>query len=169
MTSSASIEMKVVAVLQRTGVPFEVLDCDPDYADTVAFCERYGYALDTCGNTIIVGSKKEPKQYSACVIKASTRLDVNKAVRRLMGVSRLSFASSDETVALTGMMIGGVTPFVLPPGLPIYVDHKLMDLEDVILGSGSRSSKIKVAPQVFHALPSAQIVPGLAFSHAAPG
>ena len=52
--------------------------------------------------------------------------------------------------------------FALPPDLPIYVDDRLMELPWVILGSGSRSSKIKIAPEVFRRLPSTTIVPGLA-------
>jgi prolyl-tRNA editing enzyme YbaK/EbsC (Cys-tRNA(Pro) deacylase) len=83
-------------------------------------------------------------------------------VRALLGVSKVSFASAEETQALTGMMIGGVTVFALPPDLPIYVDDKLMDREWVILGSGSRSSKIKISPEVFRRIPNTTIVPGLA-------
>jgi len=96
------------------------------------------------------------------VVKATMRLDVNHAVRKVMGVSRLSFATAEETMALTGMMIGGVTIFALPEGLPIYVDDSLMSSPYVILGGGSRSSKIKIAPEVFARLPGAQIIAGLA-------
>jgi prolyl-tRNA editing enzyme YbaK/EbsC (Cys-tRNA(Pro) deacylase) len=74
----------------------------------------------------------------------------------------VSFASAEETKELTGMMIGGVTVFALPADLPIYVDDKLMQREWVILGSGSRSSKIKIAPEVFRRIPNATIVPNLA-------
>src|SRR2546427_1471422 len=74
---------------------------------------------------------------------------------------RSSFASADETKALTGMMIGGVTVFALPDGLPIYVDDTLMDLPWLILGGGSRSSKIRTSPEVLRRLPGAQIVAGL--------
>ena len=54
-----------------------------------------------------------------------------------MGGSRVSFASADDTVALTGMMIGGVTVFALPPELPIYVDAQIMSLDYVILEAGA--------------------------------
>lgn len=162
MTSGHDIEDRVRAVLDSTGVPFEIFEIDPDFADTAAFCEKYGYAMEESGNTIIVASKKEPKQYCACVVRASTRLDVNHAVADLMGIRKLSFASAEETVALTGMMIGGVTVFALPEGLPIYVDEGLMGLDRVILGSGSRSSKVKVSPEVFHRLPAAKVIAGLA-------
>jgi prolyl-tRNA editing enzyme YbaK/EbsC (Cys-tRNA(Pro) deacylase) len=109
----------------------------------------------------VVASKKEPRQWAACVVKATTRLDVNHAVRRLMNVSKLSFASAEETQALTGMMLGGVTVLALPPEIPIYVDDKLTALDWVILGGGSRSWKVKTSPEIFRRLPGASIVPGL--------
>jgi prolyl-tRNA editing enzyme YbaK/EbsC (Cys-tRNA(Pro) deacylase) len=155
-------EKNVIDVLNGLGVPYEVIPIDPAFADTAEFCAQYGYPDDHSGNTIICASKKEPKQFAACVVAATTRLDVNHMVRRLMGVSRLSFATPEETRELTGMMIGGVTAFALPADLPLYVDSRLMQLDYVILGSGSRSSKIKVAPDALSRLPNAQVVDGLA-------
>jgi prolyl-tRNA editing enzyme YbaK/EbsC (Cys-tRNA(Pro) deacylase) len=157
--ANAEIERRVVAVLDGLGVPYELQPIDPAFADTAAYCERYGVALDHAANTIIVVSKKEPRHYAACVVKATTRLDVNRAVRRLLDAAKVSFASADETRTLTGMLIGGVTVFALPPGLPIYVDDKVMALDWAILGSGSRSSKIRVSPDALRRLPGAQIVP----------
>jgi prolyl-tRNA editing enzyme YbaK/EbsC (Cys-tRNA(Pro) deacylase) len=155
------VDRRVAEVLDGLGVAYEVMQIDPDFADTAAFCERYGIPLEHSANTIIVASKKEPKQYCACVVQATTRLDVNHMVKRLMGASRVSFASADETKALTGMMIGGVTVFALPPALPIYVDDKLMSLDWLIAGGGSRSTKIKTSPEVFRRVPNATIVEGL--------
>ena len=156
------IEERVTQVLDALGVPYELMQIDPAFADTAACCEKYRLPLDSAGNTIVVASKKEPRKFGACVVKATTRLDVNHAVRALLGTSKVSFASAEETKELTGMMIGGVTVFALPADLPIYVDDKLMEREWVILGSGSRSSKIKIAPEVFRRIPNATIVPNLA-------
>jgi prolyl-tRNA editing enzyme YbaK/EbsC (Cys-tRNA(Pro) deacylase) len=161
MTELDAIERRVVEVLDRVAVPYELVPIDPAYADTAAFCERYGSPLDRAGNTLVVASKKEPKQYSACVVLATTRLDVNHTVRKLMGASRVSFASAEETRTLTGMLIGGVTVFALPPGLPIYVDDRIMALDWLILGSGSRSSKIRTSPEVFRRLGGVTVVAGL--------
>src|ERR1044071_7447938 len=119
MSDDAVIEARVAQALESLGAKWELMRIDPEFADTAAFCEKYGVALDHSGNTIIVASKKEPKKYCACLVLATTRLDVNHAVRKLMGASRVSFASGDETKALTGMLIGGVTVFALPPELPI--------------------------------------------------
>ena len=62
---------------------------------------------------------------------------------------------------LTGMEVGGVTPFSLPEELKLYVDSLIMELEWVILGGGGRDHKLKISPVVFHQL-SAKIVENLA-------
>lgn len=155
-------ENDVVRVLDNIGVPYEIMECDPDFADTAAFCEKYGIPPENSGNTILIGSKRGEKKYSACIALAHTRLDVNHTVRDVMGVRRLSFASADETAELTGMMIGGVTPFCLPDDLPVYVDSRIMALDYVILGGGSRSAKVKIDPEVFRKMPTATVVEGLA-------
>jgi prolyl-tRNA editing enzyme YbaK/EbsC (Cys-tRNA(Pro) deacylase) len=162
VTQGPAIEAQVRQVLAQLGVPYELIPIDAVFADTALFCEHYGFPLDRSVNTIIVGSKKDPKQYSACLVLATTRLDVNHTVRKLMGASRLSFASAEDTVALTGMMIGGVTVFALPPEIPIYIDARLMALDYVILGGGSRSLKVKITPQALMHLPHTQVAQALA-------
>jgi len=158
---SLAIEQQVRQVLEALATPYELIPIDAEFADTALFCERYGFPTDHSVNTIIVGSKKEPRQYCACLVPATTRLDVNHGVRKLMGASRVSFASADDTIALTGMMIGGVTVFALPAELPIYIDAPIMGLDYVILGGGSRSLKIKVSPKALERLSNTHIVPSL--------
>ena len=161
MSSSPDIDNTVISVLERLGVVYELIRIDPEYADTAQFCERYGYPMEYSGNTIIIASKRGEKKFCACIVQASQRLDVNKRVRGLMGVSRASFASPDETMELTGMMIGGVTPYALPNDLPVYADHNLLSAEYVILGSGSRSSKLKVTPGEMAKIPGLEFIEGL--------
>ena len=151
----------VIRAVEQLGVTYELIRIDPADADTVVFCEKYGYALQESGNTIIVASKKEPKRFAACVVLAHTQLDVNKRVRKLMGVSKASFATAQEMHAATGMQVGGVTPFSLPAEWPLYVDERIMRLDWVVLGGGDRDTKIKIRPAVFSQL-GAEVVPDLA-------
>ena len=159
---SDDVNASVRTSLDALGVAYEVMSIDPAFADTAQFCEKYGIPLANSANTIVVVGKKEPKQYCACVVLATTRLDVNHAVKKLMGNSRVSFASAEETKALTRMMIGGVTVFALPPGMPLYVDERVMALDWLILGGGGRDTKIRTTPEVFRRMPGATIVPDLA-------
>jgi len=156
------IEAQVKTALDATGVEYELLPCDPNFADTAAFCEKYGYTPEQSVNTIVVVGKVDPRVYVACAVTAATRLDVNGAVRRRLGVKKASFASADETRELTGMMISGVTALALPEGLALWVDAAVMDQERVILGGGSRSMKVLVTPHVFDRLPNTEVVDSLA-------
>ena len=60
------------------------------------------------------------------------------------------------------MELGGVTVFGLPAALPIWVDARVMDRPEIILGGGSRSWKVKAAPAILLALPGVVVVDGLA-------
>ncbi|HEY8060038.1 MAG TPA: YbaK/EbsC family protein [Acidimicrobiales bacterium] len=155
---------QVREALDGTGVDYEVMDCDPELADTAAFCEHYGVPVEQSANTILVAGKPRgggDKVYVACVVLAHTRLDVNNAVRHRLDVKKASFASAEETRELTGMLIGGVTAAALPDGMPLWVDARVMDAEWIVLGGGDRSTKIKAAPRVLTAL-GAEVVPDLA-------
>ena len=162
MSETDQIERSVRAAVEALGGPFEILPCDPELADTAAFCAHYGIPPGESGNTIVVATKKEPKSYAACLVLANTRLDVNHAVRKLMNGQKLSFATGDETRALTGMMMGGVTVFGLPPELPVFTDSAVLQARTVVVGGGSRSSKIRVAPEALRRIPNAAIIEGLA-------
>ena len=155
-------EAEVVAHLQRLGVDHEIVPCDPALADTAEFCEAYGYSPDDSANTIVVVGKGTVPKHVACVVLASTRLDVNGVVRKRLEVRKASFASADETIELTGMTIGGVTAFALPDGMPIWIDSAVMARERIILGGGSRSIKVLTPPSTLARLDGATVVEGLA-------
>ena len=74
--------------LRTSGQEFEIVDCDPNLADTAQFCEAYGYSLEDSANTIVVVGKSEPRVYAACVVLATTRLDVNGTVRKRFGTRK---------------------------------------------------------------------------------
>ena len=148
--------------LDRLGAAYEVMPCDPALADTAAFVEAYGIPLERSANTILVASKGAEPTYVACVLLATTSLDVNNVVRREMGVRKASFARAEPVRDLTGMEIGGVTPFGLPEELPVLVDARVMEPDWVILGGGNRSSKLRLDPAELRRLPNTRVVEGLA-------
>ena len=156
------IDKNVLATVQKYAIAHQEFSCNPDLADTAAFCEHYGFTADESANTIIVASRTDPVQYAACLVLANTRLDVNKTVRSLMGVKKASFASSEQTKDVTGMMIGGVTVFGLPEDIPIYVDSRIMECKRIVVGGGNRSSKVILSPAELLKIPSVRITPDLA-------
>ena len=162
MTDPSLLHPLVRTALEERVVAFEVMECDPALADTAAFVAAYGVPPERSANTILVASKGAEPTYVACVLLATTSLDVNNAVRREMGVRKASFARAEPVMGLTGMEIGGVTPFGLPAGLPVLVDSRVMEPDWVVLGGGNRSSKLRLAPDVLRRVPGLRVVEGLA-------
>lgn len=151
---------QVAATLATPGI--EVVECDPALADTAEFCAAYGYAMDDSANAIVVIGKADPPVYACCVVLATTRLDVNKAVRQRLCTRKASFAPADVTTELTGMTIGGVTPFALPAGLPLWIDARVMTRDRIVVGGGSRAAKVVGPPAMLLEVPGAEVVEGLA-------
>jgi len=152
----------VTAAMDSAGVAYEVMDIDPDLADTAEFCAAYGIPLENSANAILVASRKPEGHNAVCLVLANTRLDVNGVVRKRLGVRKVSFAPAELTVDLTGQEIGGVTVFGLPDELPVWADAGVLERDWVIIGAGSRSAKIKLDPSQFTDLPGFEIVEGLA-------
>jgi len=159
---SDPIERRVIDHLDLLGARYEIVECDPASADTAAFCERYGYPPEISANAIVVASRKPPGHRALCLALATGRLDVNHTVRELLGVRRLSFASPEATIEATGMAIGGVTPFGVPGGLPVFVDDRITALDRCVVGGGSRAMKVVVDPEVFGRMDGVSVVAGLA-------
>ena len=152
----------VIEQLEELGLDYEVVACDPDLADTAQFCEAYGYAPSDSANAIVVVGKSDPPVHVMCLVLADSRLDVNKVVRKRLGVRKCSFASADQTIELTAMEIGGVTPFGTSTDIELWIDSRVMERDQVIIGGGSRDRKLLVPPATLAAHPGATVIEGLA-------
>lgn len=153
---------EVISDLERLGLDYEEMECDPALADTAEFCAAYDIPLEKSANAIVVASRKPEGHNAVCVALAHTRLDVNGAVRRKLGVRKVSFAPAELTKELTGQEIGGVTIFGLPEGLPVWLDSRILGCDWVVVGAGSRSAKIRLDPSQLQGLDGFEFVDDLA-------
>ena len=151
----------VAEALQDSSIPFKVVPCSEKLADTVLFCEHYGYDLQDSANCLVLESTKPKGVFAACVVLATHKLN-NGPTKRLMGVSKMSFAPQSTTAERTGQLIGGVTPVGLPQSMPVFVDQAVMERNRIIIGGGNRSSKIVCSPQLLTLFPQTQVHEGIA-------
>ena len=81
-----------------------------------------------------------------------------RTLRQYLGQSRLTMASEDEVLAITGYPIGAVSPFGLPQPLPVYVDDSVTAEAEISIGSGWRGTTIILrSADLLAALPGAEI------------
>lgn len=81
------------------------------------------------------------------------------ALRRYLGLSRLTMADPDEVLRVTGYPIGAVAPLGLPSGMRILVERRLLIQEEISLGSGVVGTSIILrSADLLSALPEAELV-----------
>ena len=154
----------VVAALRQwaVGDHVEVVEIDPELADTAALTAAYDLPLDASGNCVVVGGRRDGvERVAACVVRADTRADVNNLEKRRLDVRKASFLATDQAVRETGMEYGGITPVGLPADWRVFVDESLTEAAVVILGSGVRRSKLLLAGTTLAHLPGVEVVPAL--------
>lgn len=141
----------------------EVAEIDPDLADTAALAAAYeDVTLAESANCVVVlGRRGGQERLAACLVLATTRVDVNGTVRRHLDVRKISFAPMDRAVAETGMEYGGITPVGLPAGWQLLIDPAVVAAPRIIIGSGLRRSKLVLPGAAVLGLPGAQVLDGL--------
>ena len=156
-----TLHASVADELAGRSISHEVLECDPDLADTAEFCAAYDIPIENSANAILIASRKPEGEYALCVVLATDRLDVNGTVRKKLGVRKASFATAEDTLERTGQAIGGVTVFGIPDEVPIWVDRAVTETGWVIVGAGTRTAKLKIDPELFVVDDRYEVVDGL--------
>ena len=81
-----------------------------------------------------------------------------KALRKHFGQSRLTTATEEEVLIVTGYTRGAVAPFGLRQPVRVLIDQGVLAQEVVSLGSGTRGSAIILTvAELRRALPDAEI------------
>ncbi len=141
------------------GLEAFVAPIDEQLADTAAFCEAYGVELAASANCVVVeGRRGEVTTMAAVMVLATDKADVNKTVRKHLGVRKMSFASMESATQLTSMAYGGITPVGLPAEWPILVDENVAQAGWVVIGSGIRGSKVALRGSDVARLPMAEVL-----------
>ncbi|MBK9208974.1 MAG: YbaK/EbsC family protein [Anaerolineales bacterium] len=82
-----------------------------------------------------------------------------KLLRKHLGRSRITMATEDEVLAVTGYRIGTVGPFGLLNPLTVKLDASVMREEEVSIGSGMRNTAVILkSADLHHALNNAEVV-----------
>ena len=140
-----------------------VAEIDPELADTATLTETFGLDLEVSCNCVLVsGRRAGEERLAGVVVRATTRADVNKAVRRLLDVRKATFQAVEEATAATGMEYGGITPLGLPESYRLLVDARVRDGGAALIGSGVRRSKLLLPGELLARMPGVEVIDGLA-------
>ena len=69
---------------------------------------------------------------------------------------KAAMLTADQVEAMTGHPVGGVCPFALKPGVPVYLDQSLQRFETVFPAAGTSSSAIELSPEELYRFSGAE-------------
>lgn len=151
-----------VAAALADGSPREqvfVAEIDPEVADTAGFCRTYQSPLENSANCVVVAGRRGETSISAAVLVLATdRADVNRTVRKHLGLRKISFASMEDAVADTEMAYGGIGPIGLPTDWRLLVDAGILTRPWIVIGSGVRHSKLAIPGALAGRLRGAEVL-----------
>ena len=147
--------LAVEKVLKEKGIAYRLVPLS-DKAFTVADVMRLADGLvkaEEVGKTIIIRGKKTGQKV-AVLLRGNDKLDF-VATKRLFG-EEMSIASPEQVQEASGVEPGAVCPCLL--SVPLYVDRKILELENIHCGSGDHLVGLEFATKALNKAVDFQIV-----------
>ena len=125
--------------LEARRIPYRIFrHTQPAHSISEAAAQR-GQRLEQVVRSIVF--RLEQGEYVMVLINGDHQISW-KALRHYLARSRLTMASAEEVLQMTGYRIGAVSPFGLPQPMRILVDQDVLELDEISLGSGQHGVAI---------------------------
>jgi Cys-tRNA(Pro)/Cys-tRNA(Cys) deacylase len=125
--------------LEKLGVPHRIFRHTGPVASLEQAASERGHQPDQVVRSILF--RTGPERF-VMVLAAGPAQISWPALRSYLGQSRLTMASADEVLSVTGYRIGAVSPFGLPGPVRILADENVFAFQEISLGSGERGVAI---------------------------
>jgi Cys-tRNA(Pro)/Cys-tRNA(Cys) deacylase len=143
-----TIETKITRLLRAEGVAFRLLPhSEPVYTVEAAAAQR-GVVRQEMVKSILL--RDRAGRYAMACLPGDARLDP-QAVRAHLAArdgaewKRLTFATAEEVLAVTGSVEGAVAPLALPPDVPVVFDESVAGLPKVNISTGDPMAGLEMA------------------------
>ncbi len=136
---------KITELLNAQGIPYRLLPhTEPVFTVEAAAAQR-GVVKEEMVKSILLRERKKHRYVMACV-SGEARLDPQAVRAYLPGEwKRLSFASAEEILQLTGYTQGAVAPLCLPDDVPVVFDESIAQCNQVNISSGDPMAGLELA------------------------
>ncbi len=153
------IETPVARELDALQIPYRVFQHAGQVESLEQAAQERGQLPEQVIRSIVFRFKRSESQDEYVMVLMAGATQVNwSALRKILGVSRVTMANQDELRAVTGYEIGAVSPFGLPTKMRVLVDESVFAPEEISIGSGVRGiTVILTSADLKHALGTIEI------------
>jgi Cys-tRNA(Pro)/Cys-tRNA(Cys) deacylase len=139
------------------GIPHSVFEHDQAPRTLEQAAEERGQRPEQVVRSILF--RVSQGEYLMVLMAGSGQVDW-KSLRKYLGISRISMASKEEVLKMTGYELGAVAPFGLPAPIQVLVDESVLKEAEISLGSGVRGTAVLMkARDLVSALGEVEILP----------
>lgn len=143
----------VIDFFAARGVHMPIIDTEAPTPTVETAAAAHGVEPGRIAKTLAFRLKDG--QIVLLVARGDARID-NRKFKDAFGKGRM--LPPEEVAAVTGHPVGGVCPFGLARPLPVYLDRRLRDFEEVLPAAGSTHNAVRIAPALIAELTGASWV-----------
>jgi len=153
-----AVETKVTRLLDGHAVPYLLLPhTQPVFTVAEAAAQR-GVKADEMVKSILLRESGRDRYVMACLL-GPDRLDHRAVRNHLEGDwKRLTFATAEEIVAVTGYVQGAVNPLCLPDEVAVLFDEAISRCQRVNISTGDTMFGLEMDPYDLIRLAKARLV-----------
>ncbi len=147
---------RITDILDAHQVAYRVLPHSKPVYTVETAAEQRGVVKEEMVKSILLRDKGG--RYVMAGVTGDARVDP-KAVRAHLpaGWKRLSFATTEEILAVTGCVQGAVTPLGLPAQVPVILDEAIARCCQITISSGDPMAGLELDPQDLIRVSGAQV------------
>jgi Cys-tRNA(Pro)/Cys-tRNA(Cys) deacylase len=141
----AVAKTNAVRLLERLGVPFELVEyeVDPDDLAAESVARKIGLPPEQVFKTLV--ARGDRAGVCMAVIPGDQQLDL-KALARQTGDRKIETVPLREVQPLTGYIRGGVTALAGRKDYPVHVDDTAELFDVISISAGTRGLQVLIAP-----------------------
>ncbi|MBX7236365.1 MAG: YbaK/EbsC family protein [Caldilineales bacterium] len=143
----SAFKTKIIDLLDANGVVYKLLPHSEPVFTVEAAARQRGVVKEEMVKSILLREKSAERRYVMACVLGHERLDPQAVRAALPGEwKRLTFASAEEILAVTGYVQGAVAPLCLPPQVPVVFDHSIAACQNVNISSGDPVAGLELKP-----------------------
>lgn len=146
MSASRPAVNPLPAYLEATGVDAELVATDGGARTVEEAAAALGVDAAAIVKSIVFQHKRDAVRVCLAVVPGDRQADRRK-VAAALALSQLKLASPQATLEATGYPVGGVAPIGHRTPLPVVVDRRVVERDEVWGGGGDAGHMLRIAPQ----------------------
>ncbi|MDR1832304.1 MAG: YbaK/EbsC family protein [Fusobacteriaceae bacterium] len=127
---------------KQFGIENNIIEFDVSSATVELAAKAIGCTEGEIAKTLAFKNKKSGEGFIIVVTSGDVKIDNTKFKQTFS--MKATLIPPPEVAEITSHEVGGVCPFAIPDGIPVYLDESLKKYETIYPACGSHNSAIKL-------------------------